>query len=305
MATRHFVMMQPTSQNLWIQGLPLRLWDFGGTGPVILCLHGYLDQGRSFSWLAQELVDEAHVLCLDWRGHGQSAWVGPGGSYHLLDHVKDLHLVLSALEQAGLQVDTVVGHSMGGNIALLWAGSCPGQIQRLLLLDAIGPPAEEAHEQPERLANLLRNLARGAKEASLVSDGGDAISRLLFSNPRLTQRGAERMAQFALVPHEEDAQRFRFAFDPRVRGPTPNRWPEEMWRTLCARLDCAVHLLRAEYGYAVAGEPTQSRLGCMADATEEVALGCGHHLHVDAPDVVANAVRRLFKRPRHSPSALP
>lgn len=299
-------MMQPTSQKLWIQGLPLQLWDFGGSGPVVLCLHGYLDQGRSFTWLAQELAGQAHVLSLDWRGHGQSAWVGPGGSYHLLDHVKDLHLVCDALEQAGQPVDTLVGHSMGGNIALLWAGSCPGKIRRLLLLDAIGPPAEEAAEQPERLANLLRSLSRGPKDASVVKDEADAISRLLFSNPRLTRQGAERMARFALVPHEDEPQQFRFAFDPRVRGPTPNRWPEEMWRTLCTRLDCAVHLLRAEHGYAVCGEPTQSRLGCMSGAVEEVARGHGHHLHVDAPQVVADALRRLLqRRPDEANSALP
>lgn len=298
-------MMRCSSQNLTVQGLSLRLWDFGGTGPVVLCLHGYLDNGRSFEWLAMELAGTARLLSLDWRGHGQSDWVGPGGSYHLLDHVKDLHLVVEALERAGTTLDMLVGHSMGGNIALLWAGACPGRVPRLLLLDSLGPPAEDAAAQPERLEMLLRNLSDRTYESSRVENVADAKRRLLLSNPHLSARGAERMAKYALVPHPNSPSHFCFAFDPRVRGPTPHRWPEEMWRQICARLKCAVTLLRAEHGYVSALAGVRDRLARIADVKEEVAEGSGHHLHVDAPDQVAACIRRLLLRPAGSPSALP
>ena len=86
----------PVARVVEANGLKLRLWDHARSGPIVLFVHGYLDTGRSFDAVADDLA-EFRVLALDLRGHGQSERVGAGGSYHLLDHLKDLAVVLDTL----------------------------------------------------------------------------------------------------------------------------------------------------------------------------------------------------------------
>lgn len=285
--------MSPTPRALCVQGLSLRLWDHGGDGPAALFLHGYLDTGRSFDAVAASLDGKVRALCLDLRGHGESERVGPGGSYHLLDHLKDVAVALTRLEEEGVPVACVVGHSMGGNVALLLAGAWPERVERLFLLDSLGAPPEEPEEQPARLGELLRSL-EVERPFSPVRDEDDAIARLVASNPGLSERGARRMVAHVLVEDKEHPGLLRFPFDPRLRGPTPLRWPEAMWRALCARVTAQVRVLRAEHGYVPEGEPAAGRLASLRDATLETLPGVSHHVHVEAPEAVARALRSLL-----------
>jgi pimeloyl-ACP methyl ester carboxylesterase len=288
----------PTPRAIEVNGLTLRVWDHGGAGPAVLFTHGFLDTGRSFDAIAAALGDDARVLALDFRGHGDSDRIGPGGSYHLLDHVKDLSLALGEVERellGGDELAALVGHSMGGNVSLLVAGTLPERVSRLLLLDALGPPSEDAEDQPERLANALRALGHHRPFSSFATVD-DALDRLQRYNPGLTREGARRMAEPVLRADEGDPGRLRFPFDARLRGPTPVRWGEAMWRALCARVTAEVSMLRAAGGYVPEGEPASGRLAAMKRVTWRTVEGVSHHLHVDAPDVVADELRALIGR---------
>lgn len=283
-------MKTPAARDVYARDLRLRLWDHGGEGPTVLFLHGYLDTGRSFDAVAELLADDVRAVCLDWRGHGQSACVGAGGSYHLLDHVKDLASVVAALGETGAAPDVIVAHSMGGNVALLFAGALPEEMQRLLLVDALGGPPEAPEEQPERLASVLR-AAKQLRPFQSFSDVNDAVARLRAMNPGLSEQGARRMAEPVLVRADDGA--LRFPFDPRLKGPTPVRWPEEMWLSLCRRVTARVKVLRAEHGYLPADPLVSARLDALAAELETVA-DAHHHLHVERPDVLAHSVRALL-----------
>lgn len=283
-------MTTPTARDVYARDLRLRLWDHGGDGPIVLCLHGYLDTGRSFDALAGLLRTQARVLCLDWRGHGQSAEVGPGGSYHLLDHVKDLSFVVDALEDEGQLPDAVVAHSMGGNVALLFAGALPGRTKRLLLVDALGAPAEDPEDQPARLAAVLEGQRRTRPFGSFASVD-DAVARLRATNPGLSEAGARRMAEPVLVSSQDGA--LRFPFDARLKGPTPVRWPETMWVALCRRVTAVVRVLRAEHGYLPDDDTVAARLSALR-AELVTAPSAPHHLHVEAPQVLRDEVLTLL-----------
>lgn len=283
-------MTTPTARDVYARDLRLRLWDHGGDGPIVLCLHGYLDTGRSFDALADLLTTQARVLCLDWRGHGQSAEVGPGGSYHLLDHVKDLSFVIDALEAEGQLPEAVVAHSMGGNVALLFAGALPGRMKRLLLVDALGAPAEDPEDQPARLAAVLEGQRRTRPFGSFTSVD-DAVARLQATNPGLSEAGARRMAEPVLVSSADGA--LRFPFDARLKGPTPVRWPESMWVALCRRVTAVVRVLRAEHGYLPDDDIVAERLSALR-ANLVTAPSAPHHLHVEAPQLLRDEVLTLL-----------
>jgi pimeloyl-ACP methyl ester carboxylesterase len=275
--------------------LNLRLWDHGGSGPLVLFLHGYMDTGRSFDAVAASLRDDARCLCLDWRGHGESDWAPPGASYHFLDHLKDLTRVLAQLDERALAPAALVGHSMGGNIALFLAGSWPERVQRLLLLDSIGPPSEGPRKQPERLGRLLKGLGI-ARSFDTVRSLDEGVAYLMASNPKLTRAGAQRMAAHLFVPDGDDPLILRFALDPRVRGPIPVRYPEQMWQTLFGRITAKVRILRAEHGYVSKGELARGRVARISDGATAIVRGAGHQLHVERPEEVAAAVRSLLEK---------
>jgi pimeloyl-ACP methyl ester carboxylesterase len=280
----------PVPRVVEANGLKLRLWDHGRPGHVVLFVHGYLDTGRSFDAVAHELHD-MRCLALDLRGHGQSDRVGGGGSYHLLDHMKDLAIVLDALAKKGEAVEALVAHSMGGNIAFLLAGAQPALVKRLLLVDTCGPPPEDPEETPGRLEELVKSVLAEKRAFSSVSSMHDAVEKIRVQNPGLSVLGAERMVKHAMV--DDGTGRLAFPFDPKLRGPSPVRWPEAMWLAMSKRMTMPVRVLRAADGYVPEGETTEGRLRAMKRSAMKTIPG-GHHLHVEAPDAVALAVRDIL-----------
>lgn len=279
----------PVPRTMEANGLKLRLWDHGRPGRVVLFVHGYLDTGRSFDAVAAELPD-ARVLALDLRGHGESDRVGPGGSYHLLDHLKDLAVVVDGLAGRGEAVDAIVAHSMGGNVAFLLAGATPNLVRRLVLLDTCGPPPEAPEDAPARLEELVKSVLVEKRPFSSVSTLAEAAAKIRAQNPGLSLEGAERMVRHVMRARDGVLD---FPFDPRLRGPSPIRWPEAMWRAMAARMTMPVLVLRAADGYVPEGETTEGRLAQMRHASMRTIPG-GHHLHVEDPREVAAAVREIL-----------
>lgn len=289
----------PAADVIDAQGLRLRLWDHGGGGPVVLAIHGALDTGRSFDAVAHALADAApnsatrpRLLALDLRGHGASERAGAGSSAHLLDHMKDVACVLDGLARRDTPVAAVLGHSMGGNIALLVAGAAPALVKSLVLLDSCGPPAEAPEDQPERLGDVLASVLHDKRPFSSVRSIDDAVARVCANNPGLSAIAARRMVEHVLVPQADGS--FAFPFDPRLRGPSPVRYPEGMWLSLCARVQGPVTLVRASEGYVADDDVLRARVAALR--AEVLTVPGPHHLHVEDPTRVAAVVRHHLTR---------
>jgi len=274
--------------------LPLALWDYGGTGSPVLFLHGYLDVGRSFEDAALVARSFCRPLCLDWRGHGRSGRRSPDAAYHQLDHLKDLHGVMAELEAAGEAPAALVAHSMGGTIALMLAGFAPERVPRLLLLDNLGGYTATSGEQLDSLSALLASLGQPPRPFRSFPHRAAAIPVFRANNPGLSEAGAQRMARHFLV-EQADGSVVPDA-DPRLRGPNPYRFPEEYWLELCARVTAKVHVLAPTGGYLNDPEsaPLRARFARLRDARWQDLAGCSHHLHVEAPEALAAALRELL-----------
>ena len=295
-------MSDPVASTVDVQGLRLRLWTWeaaaGDPLPVVLLLHGALDTGRSWDAVATALLARARcrVIAVDLRGHGQSDSGGPGASHHLLDFAKDTAAVMAWLEARGQPVHTLVGHSMGANVAFLLAGAWPKHLRQLVLVDGAGPPPEDADEQPARLGDLFDAVVADKRPFKPAASIEAAVERLQAWNPGLSVKGATRMAAPALVQRADG--HWDFPFDPRLRGPTPMRHPETQWLAACDRLVAAgvgTAIIRATDGFLPAGtddgllgEPFAERarrLGAQITVVEGP-----HHLHVEAEDVIADVI---------------
>ncbi len=259
----------------------------------MLFLHGFLDTGRSFDTVASLLPPTLRALCLDFRGHGGSDRVPRSASYHQLDHLKDLVETVDHLTARGLAPAAIAGYSMGGIIALLLAGTLPHLVDRLLLIESLGALPETPEGQVDRLGRALEKLRKGPARFRSFADPEAAVDRVLENNPGLTRAGAERMVRPVLRQREDG--RWEFPLDPRLRGPSPVRFPEDFWRELIGRVAAPVELLEGEHGLLPRFDGTEPRFACFPRANKRRIAGAGHALHVDAPEEVVAALTRLFE----------
>jgi pimeloyl-ACP methyl ester carboxylesterase len=134
---------RPTSGQATIHGLRLHYLDWGNaTAPPLVCVHGYTSSADAFNGVARHFRDRFHILALDVRGHGESAWSSDGAyTYH--DQAGDL---AAFVDQLGLGQFILVGTSMGGIIAMTYAME-HGQRLRALVLNDIGPDAEQGSQR--------------------------------------------------------------------------------------------------------------------------------------------------------------
>src|SRR5258705_4204550 len=129
----------PTSRFYTAERLRLHYVDWGNEDrPLLLLVHGGRDHARSWDAVARELRHDWHVVAPDLRGHGDSAWA-VGSSYPLSDLVLDIAQLLEAL--AAYPV-TIIAHSLGGAISLLYAGAFPERIAKMVVIEGLGPPPE-------------------------------------------------------------------------------------------------------------------------------------------------------------------
>lgn len=284
----------PQLERLSLHDRDVTVWKHEAPGPLVVFLHGFLDTGRSFDAVIEAHSGPLNAIAVDWRGHGKARPLPRGSSAHLLDHLKDLSALFDHLATAATLPDAVVAHSMGGNVALLLAGTRPDVVKRLMLLDALGAPPEDAEDQVDRLRRLLEYPQ--PKRAFKSVDGLEAgVKRIRQSAPNLTDDGARRMLAHNLEPAA--GGQLQFAFDPQLRGPTPTRWPEAFWQKLCSNVSAPAWVVRAEHGFIPEGDLATGRFSALERGKWVELEGAGHHLHVDHPERVAALLKELLQVP--------
>ncbi len=269
--------------------LPLALHDYGGDGPAVLFLHGFLDNGRSFEDVAIPASSFCRPMCLDWRGHGESDYV-VDGSYHQLDHFKDL---LNIMNEApgGKPFDVVVAHSLGGTVALWLASVAPELFPKLLLLDSLGGYAADAKEQVKQFGRLVVHLQSEERSFKSFSSRQSAEERVRHNNPELSAKGAERIVRHYLKRGESG---FEVKLDPRLRGPNPFRFSEEVWQEMLSAITGEAKVLVSENGYVLRRPCSTERFQCLQNAEWIDVPKVGHHIHAEVPDIVVRSLREFL-----------
>ena len=285
----------PNERFVEVRGLRLHVREWAGrAGEPVVLLHGWLDHCGSFDALAPLLGREEDcgpLYALDFRGHGDSAWVGPGGFYHFPEYVADLDGVLDAL---GLQRPRLVGHSMGGAVGLLYAAARPERLSHLTLLDAV-PLTVAADEVPDRLTSWLDDLKkpRGRRTVQSVQDAADRLRR---ANSALPPDAALQLAQGGVSPDSEQGGKLAWKWDPFLRAHSPLPVLEPALQALYLRVKTPLLVVRAGRGYLPDEAALREKLSALPAARIEVVEGATHHLHVERPAEVAALVLREWRR---------
>jgi pimeloyl-ACP methyl ester carboxylesterase len=273
-----------------IEGLELcaKVWG-PPEGRPVLCLHGWLDNAGSFDALAPHLP-ESRLVALDLPGHGRSDHHPPGFPYAFVDFVAVVHQVVEALAWPSL---TLMGHSLGAAIAAVWAGTFPQRVERLVLLEGLGPLTDEAEQAPIRLARALtEERDKRGRKPTVHPDRKAVIERLGRTVQRLSPQAAEILVRRGL---KDEGGGVTWRSDPRLRLASRMRMTEAHVLAFLRAITCPTLVVRARAGYPFTVHAGEARLAALAKL-ELVELTGSHHVHLEDPEPVAAAVRRFLSR---------
>jgi len=277
-------LLQAKSMFATVNGLRLHYLDWGNAGasPVV-CLHGYTSSAQAFNAPARLFQDRAHVIALDVRGHGESAW-SPAGDYQYRDQASDLAELVDQLE---LPPFTLIATSMGGIIAMAYAEAHAARLRRLVIND-IGPDVEGG-------SGRITQMVGSRPEEFATLD--DAMAYRREVSPITASRSADDQRELALgVLRQRPDGRWIWKMDPayiqqRVRHGAPPR--PALWPVL-QRLSCPTLVVWGTTS-DVLSEAQARRMVDLLPRGELVAVpGIGHAPTLMEP-VVVGALERFLK----------
>jgi pimeloyl-ACP methyl ester carboxylesterase len=299
--TAYQALRQPRRETVTVRGLKMHLTRWGpepsALDPPVFLLHGWLDAGETFQFIVDAFKKDWPVIAPDWRGFGRSEW--PQESYGSPDYLGDLDALMDRISPH-LPV-RMVGHSMGGNIANLYAGLRPERVRCVVNLEGLGLPRTSAADAPQRMRKWLDQI-----KGPVVEKNYDSFAQLAsiiqFRYPRFSPGAAAFVARVWGVPDE--GGRVRLAADPRHHWVNPILYKREdaeaTWREIRAPL---LMMMGEESDYLkrLGADGTMEALSAAYPGAELAGIaGAGHMLHIERPELVAPRIEAfLDSRGKH------
>ena len=297
------------SRFITVRGLRHHVLEWGDASmttparPPLLMQHGWMDVAASFQFVVDALPTDRHVLAFDWRGFGLSD--SPAAdTYWLPDYLGDLDNALDALffNDAPERPIDLLGHSMGGNAVMLYAGLRPQRIRRLINLEGFGMPVTKPSQSPKRIVQWLDELKAPAELRDYASLD-EVAARLRKTNPLLPPQRAAWLAQHwsRQVARKDGAVRFEILGDAVHKRGTPTLYQRdevlETWKLIQApvlwvegdQTDVArwwgTRYTKAEF---------HERLDVVKQVERQVLAPAGHMLHHDQPEALAQRLEAFL-----------
>jgi len=267
------------------QRLAARAWGEESL-PKLLALHGWLDNAASFDALAPLLCGHFHIVAIDFPGHGRSDWRPHGAWYHYVDYLSDALVAADALrwERFGL-----LGHSLGAAVASMLAGACPERIERLLLIEGLGPLTQAPELALEQLQRAFadRNSA-DAKSPRVFPDLDAAVAARMRAND-LSLAAAQILVERGV---KAVTGGLTWSTDPRLMLTSPVRNTEEQILAVLRGIRAPVALVLAEPEQPYMPRAAMDRRIAQVQDIQVRRIAGTHHLHMeDAPAVAAQLLR--------------
>jgi pimeloyl-ACP methyl ester carboxylesterase len=284
----------PTSRIYFSQRLRLHYVDWGNAAaPPLVLVHGGRDHCRNWDWVARELCRDWHVIAPDLRGHGDSEWCNDG-TYTLPGYIYDL---AQLIHQQKLAPVTLIGHSLGGNIALRYTGLYPENVAKLVAIEGLGPSPKMLAERmavglPDRIRawideqrGLSGRLPRRYKTLE------DAYKRMQEENKHLSPEQALYLTQHGVNQNEDGT--YSWKFDNYIRSWPPYDVPVTEVERLWSRIACPTLLLYGSESWA-SDPAADGRARHFKNAEVVTFERAGHWVHHDnLPEFLA-LIRRFL-----------
>jgi len=282
--------------------LHIRRWG-DPQAPLLFLLHGWMDVSASFQFVVDELARDWQIVAPDWRGFGLSDWLGR--PYYFAEHIGDLEAIIAHYAPTGRV--RLVGHSMGGILACLYAGIRPERVEKLISLEGFGIAPTQPEMAPERYRQWLDALNTPPR-MHVYANRSAFARRLLLSDRFLTAARAEYLASHLARVGEGEArggirqQGIIWNGDPWHKAPSPYLFRLEESMAIWKQITCPVLWVAGRQSWVVRDFATrpgdwEARRACFSDVAETWIENADHMLHHDQPAEVARIIEAFFPQP--------
>jgi pimeloyl-ACP methyl ester carboxylesterase len=283
----------PELATLEIRGLQFQLYRWPGERPEpIVFAHGWGDTGETFQFLVDHLAARHTIVAFDARGFGRTEW--PQDGYWFPDYLADLDALLDVLSPHAPA--DLLGHSMGGNVAMLYAGARPERVRRLVNLEGYGLPPTSAAQAPARYREWLDEIKQGTRFAT-YDDFEQFAAVLARRNPRTP---ADRLEFIARSWARQRADgRIELRSDPRHKRVNPMLYQrdqaEACWREITAPV-CFIVGALSEVAKRLADATAAAHFKEQFRELSIVTLAdAGHMMHHERPRELAELVEQFLR----------
>jgi len=257
--------------------------------PRVLALHGWLDNAASFAPLAAELPG-LDLVMLDLPGHGRSAHLAAGADYTLS---VTLNVILDVVDGLGWETFAVLGHSMGAGIGSILAASLPQRVRRLVAIEALGALAETPGRTALRLRQSVADMrALPGKKLRVFPDLAAPIRARMQAN-QLSEASARLLVERGVVAVEGG---YAWSSDPRLTLPALQRMTEEQVADLVRGIECPARVVFADPAQSYLPDPLRRARAALLPDGELFVIQGNHHLHMEKPAEVAQAIGDFLNR---------
>jgi pimeloyl-ACP methyl ester carboxylesterase len=270
---------EPVSRYYQSQRLKLHYCVWGDESlPPLLLIHGNRDHARSWDEIAVQLKSRYCVYAVDLRGHGDSAWA-VGGLYSMPEFVLDIAALGAELQRNPL---TIVGHSLGGAVALQYTGTFPRYVERVAAIEGLGPPLREHLPGSQRMRAWVKDMTEFEKRSPRrYASVDDAVQRMVEENPHLTRAMARHLTVHGARKNDDGT--FSWKFDNYVRLRSPYEFNIGEAREIWNQITCPTLLVRGSESWA--SDPNaDGKASAFHDARVELVTDAGHWVHHDQPE---------------------
>ena len=277
--------------------------------PPLVLVHGWMDVAASWQFMVDAMNEARWIIAPDWRGFGQSRLArGADGAaapvvdgYWFPDYMADLDALLDHFAGETTAVD-LVGHSMGGNIAMMYSGVRPQRIRKLVNLEGFGLPATRPAQAPERYAkwlNEIKALRRGEVVLKDYDSADGVARRLMKTNPRLGEDKAAWLARQWAAPNAAGRWAIRGEAAHKITNAHLYQVPEAL--AVFERITAPVLSVTASddslstwWNGQFSLAEYHERLKHVPQVTQTVVQDAGHMLHHDQPHQLAAEIEAFL-----------
>lgn len=271
--------------NLTTRGIK---WCSNPNATPTIALHGWLDNAATFELIAPNLKNQS-IYSIDFFGHGKSDHLPEAANYNMTQTIQQ---VIHLSDAMGFEKFNLLGHSLGACAASLVAGTIPDRINKVILIDGLGPLTRKDEDLPFAFENYLKQRHRLHKKNKPTYTSIEEAAKDRAAKTQITYASALILARRGI---KKEGNTIKWVTDPLLTLPSPQKFTEKQVLAFLERITAETLFISAKNGYPYKGHQMDQRIKTVKKI-KTIILDGRHHLHLDTPEETLDEIQRFLSK---------